>query len=290
MNSKIKTFGIIGGDKRQLFLAQSLVRDGYNTALCGFDSLGSSGLKTCCGMLTALSLSDAVILPLPCVRADKSLNAPFSPDKLFFSDDELDIMCEKPVFAAMSDKLLRAYPRLKNARVYDYAARDDFAVLNAVPTAEGAVQLAMESYEGTISGSRTLVTGFGRIGKLLARMLKSLGSCVTVCARKPSDLAYAEALGYVPRRFSKLDSALGFDIIFNTVPKLIFDDKLLKSADPDALIIDLASLPGGVDFESAARLGRDARRALSLPGRCAPKTAGEIIKKTVFSIIEEVER
>ena len=71
---------------------------------------------------------------------------------------------------------------------------------------------------------------------------------------------------------------------------MIFDEALLKNTDPAVLLIDLASLPGGVDFESAHRLGIDARRALALPGKCAPKTAGEIIKKTVFSIIEEVNR
>ena len=56
------------------------------------------------------------------------------------------------------------------------------------------------------------------------------------------------------------------------------------------LIIDLASAPGGVDFEAAHKFRLDAVRALSLPGKCAPKTAGEIIKTTVFNIIEEVYR
>ena len=190
----------------------------------------------------------------------------------------------------MSDRLVRAYPLLDGGQLYDYAAREDFAILNAVPTAEGAVELAMQHYEGTVFGSRSLVVGLGRIGRLLAKMLHALGSDVTVSARKPSDFAYIEALGYRVKNTQTLTLARGYDLIFNTVPSMIFDEALLKNTDPAVLLIDLASLPGGVDFESAHRLGIDARRALALPGKCAPKTAGEIIKKTVFSIIEEVNR
>ena len=286
----IKTFGIIGGDKRQLFLAQSLLEDGCGAILAGFGKLREHGFRALSGVEAAVLYSDAVILPLPSVRADRSINAPFSEKSIVLSEEQQALLCKKPVFAAMSDRLFRAYPMLKNASVYDYASRDDFAVLNAVPTAEGALELAMQEYEGTLWGSRSLVTGFGRIGKALARRLSSLGSSVTVCARKASDLAFIETLGYTAGDFSSLGDARGYDLIFNTVPAMVFDEALLRKTDKTALLFDLASLPGGVDFESAAALGIDARRALSLPGKCAPKAAGEIIKKTVFSIIKEGKR
>lgn len=286
----IKTFGIIGGDKRQLFLAQSLLSDGFQVILAGFGLLRGQGFENLSSVEAAVLYSDAVILPLPSVRADKSVNAPLAVRNIFFSDSEQEVLSQKPVFAAMRDRLLRAYPKLDGGQVYDYAARDDFAVRNALPTAEGAVELAMNAFEGTIFGSRSLVVGFGRIGRLLSKLLKALGSDVTVCARKPADLACIEALGYRAQNTESLSLVCGYDLIFNTVPALIFDEKLLRSTDKTALLIDLASLPGGVDFEAAHTLGIDARRALALPGKCAPKSAGEIIKKTVFSIIEEVKR
>ena len=183
---------------------------------------------------------------------------------------------------------MRAYPSLKSAGVYDYAARDDFAILNAVPTAEGALECAMSAYEGTIAGARCLVVGFGRIGKLLSRMLKALGAEVTVSARNATDRAYIAALGYGYMNTEQLAEVRRFQIVFNTVPTLIFDRELLQNTDGDTLLIDLASLPGGVDFDAASALRIDAQRALSLPGKCAPKTAGEIIKTTVFRMIEEV--
>ena len=290
MQNKIRSFGILGGDKRQLFLADSLVKDGYRVMLGGFDNLRSLGEIAIADVRTALGYSDAVLLPLPAVRADGSLNAPFAKSTLYFDEEEQELLKQKPVFASMKDRLIRAYPALKGAKIFDYAARDDFSVLNAVPTAEGAVECAMSAYEGTIAGARCLVVGFGRIGKILAKLLKALGAEITVSARSATDRAYIAALGYEFVNTERLSEIRGFNIVFNTVPKLIFDRELLQNTDCDTLLIDLASLPGGVDFDAASALRIDAQRALSLPGKCAPKTAGEIIKTTVFRMIEEVNR
>ena len=204
--------------------------------------------------------------------------------------DDIEIILKKPVFTTMKSRFLKAYPRLSDGEIFDYGARDDFAILNALPTTEGAIECAMREYEGTISGSKCLVAGFGRIGKILAHKLVLLGANVTVSARKPSDLAYVKALGYNALNTENLRTVKRFDIAFNTIPKLIFDRELLMNTDTNTLIIDLASLPGGVDFDTAEKLGIYAVRALSLPGKCAPKTAGEIIKTTVFDIIKEVYR
>ena len=283
----VRSFGIIGGDKRQIYLARSLSDQGYSVLATGFERAGDT---VSCSIDEAIGRSDAVIFPLPCVAEDKSVNAPFADNKIFLTDSVTDELCKKLVFAGMSGRLISAYPKLKSARIYDYAARDDFAVRNAVPTAEGALELAMREYDGAVLGSRSLVTGFGRIGKVLARRLQSLGSEVTVCARKASDLAFIESMGCHAVSFADFKTAHDYDLIFNTVPALVFDRALLDNTDRTALLIDLASLPGGIDLEYARGLGMNAHRALGLPGKCAPKSAGEIIKKTVLSIIEEVNR
>ena len=289
-NSKIKVFGIVGGDKRQLFLAKSISDSCFDVILGGFEKLTSVGALTICDIKTAIFESDAVIFPIPSVRTDRSINTPFSDKNVILSDEEIDELKKKPVFVSMRDKFIRAYPRLENACIYDYAAKEEFAVLNALPTAEGALECAMNGFEGTIAKSRCLVVGFGRIGKLLARSLDALGAKVTVAARSEKDFAYISALGYDKTDTRRLKSVRGYDIVFNTVPAMIFDKNLLMNTDRNTLIIDLASAPGGVDFEAARNFKLDAVRALSLPGKCAPKTAGEIIKTTIFNIIEEVYR
>ena len=286
----IKSFGIIGGDKRQLFLAKSIYDSGYKVMLGGFDRLKSTGALVLCDIKSAAEKSDVIIFPVPSVRADGSINTPFSDECTVLDDELIEIMLKKPVFVAMKDRFLKAYPQFENAELYDYAAKEEFAILNALPTAEGALEVAMKQFEGTVAGSRCLITGYGRIGKVLAEMLKNHKADVTVSARKPSDMAFAQAFGYKNLNTNKLSCIRNFDLVFNTVPSMIFDRELLMNTDKNTIIIDLASLPGGVDFEAAQKLGIDAVRALALPGKCAPKTAGEIIRTTVFNIIEEVYR
>ena len=288
--SDIQTFGIVGGDKRQLFLAKSISDSSYDVILGGFDKLQSSGALVLADVRTAIFESDAVIFPLPSVRADTSINTPFSDITVILNEEEQSELMRKPIFVSIKEKFLKAYPSLRDARVFDYSSKDEFAILNALPTAEGAVECAMSNFEGTIANSKCLIVGFGRIGKILAKIMSSLNANVTVSARKAEDFAYISALGYKSVNTEKLRSVRGYDIVFNTVPKMIFDKELLMNTDRNTLIIDLASLPGGVDFEAAHKFNLDVVRALSLPGKCAPKTAGEIIKTTVFNIIEEVYR
>lgn len=288
MINSVKTIGIIGGDKRQLYLADSFIKDGYKVIMGGFDTIKSVGEIAISSVRDAAAYGDIIVFPLPSVRTDGSINAPFSGGNVYLGEEELELIKYKPIFASFREKLLRAYPVLKSSAVFDYSAREDFAILNAVPTAEGAVQCAMSAYEGTIAGSKSLVTGFGRIGKVLSKTLNALGSNVTVSARRFEDLAYINALGYSAENTEQLKRVHGYNLVFNTVPAMIFDETLLKNTDRDTLIIDLASLPGGVDFEAARALKIDAQRALSLPGKCAPKAAAEIIKATVLSIIKEV--
>ena len=166
--------------------------------------------------------------------------------------------------------------------------REETQVANAVPTAEGALQLAMESTDRTLHGSRCLIIGYGRIGRLLADRLLALGAEVTVSARKYGDLAWIEAWGYRGVQTGALTGQLDrFDLIFNTAPALILDGTRLREAREDCVIIDLASAPGGVDLEAAKRLSRRAIPAPGLPGKVAPRTAAAAIRDSVYHILKE---
>ena len=78
-----------------------------------------------------------------------------------------------------------------------------------------------------------------------------------------------------------------YDVVFNTVPSLVFDKRLLEKTPDDTLIIDLASRPGGVDMNTAKAMGKHVIWALSLPGKVAPVSAGKIIFSTVMKILGE---
>ena len=173
--------------------------------------------------------------------------------------------------------------------LHDYFAREELAVANAVPTAEGALQIAMEELPITLHGARTLVVGYGRVGRLLAQRLSALGARVSVASRRFDHLAWAEAFGYGVERTGQLEGWLcGYDLVINTAPARVLGRPELEDLKEGALVIDLASRPGGVDMEAAAALGVKVVWALSLPGKVAPITAGKCIKDTIYNILHEL--
>lgn len=284
---QINTFGVIGGDKRQIAMAESIAEDGYTVFAAGMEQAQFLHGIQKATLEETIENSEAIILPLPATVDKKTLNAPFSAARIVLDEEFAKMLMKKKVFCGMASQLAKTCDVWKQIHVSDYFDREEFTVKNAVPTSEGAIEIAMREYPGTINGSKCLVAGFGRIGKVLSRMLSGLGANVTVSARKPQDLAWIELDGYQPVPTAKLCDTKGYDIIFNTVPAMVFDAHTLARTAGDALVIDLASAPGGVDFEAAKRLGIQAIQALSLPGKVAPKAAGEIIKTTIYNMIEE---
>lgn len=285
-----KRFTVLGGDLRSVKLANLISADGNNVNIYGFKNAGFElGLEESPSLELAINESDIVIGPLPCSNDNENINAPFCPDKIYIKD-VFKIMTKNQLFIAgrISEKIQHA------ASVYsvysvDLLEREEMAVLNAIPTAEGAIQIAMEEMPITLHNSKALILGFGRIGKILAKMLLALGANVYVMARKYSDLAWIKSYGYKPVHINEIGNNLeNMDAIFNTIPHVILDISMLGKIKKDSLIIDLASKPGGVDFEKAKDMGVKTIWALSLPGKVAPVTAAEFMKDTIYNIINEL--
>ena len=171
----------------------------------------------------------------------------------------------------------------------DYYLDENFQMQNAVATAEGALQVAMENTDITINRSECVVLGYGRIAKLLSAMLKNMGARVTVCARNPKDLSMAKAFGFETMHINKLENMGRFDVVFNTVPQNIINEKLVGTTKKEVLLIELASKPYGIDVEAAEKLNRKIIVASGLPGKVAPKTAGVILCDVILDILGGME-
>ena len=172
----------------------------------------------------------------------------------------------------------------------DCFAREELAVCNAVPTAEGCIGILMKERSRTLWGSSILLTGFGPVGQALGVRLAALGAQVTAAARRPAQRALAESLGLRSVPIDRLGQiAPAFDTVVNTVPAPVLSEAVLARLRPQSFIVDLASRPGGTDFDAAQRLGHRAIHALSLPAACAPETAGEAVARTVCDMIGQRE-
>ena len=277
--NKINSFAVLGGDKRLIYCGRSMQEDGYSVFFCGFEKCGEELSAEPCKPIELINNCDAIILPLPCTRDGAFISTPFSDKPL-----PVSLLAEaagfKPVFCGMSEKL-----PFSGKNIFDYSKVEGFAAENAILTAEGAIELAMRETENTINGSDCLVTGSGRIARVLCSMLKGLGARVTAAARNAEARVLLKAEGI--NAVSISDMGTRYDIIFNTVPSMLFDRKILKVLEGSPLITDLASAPYGVDINAAQALGLRAVRALSLPGKTAPKKAGIIIKNAVYHILGE---
>ncbi|MDR1669306.1 MAG: hypothetical protein LBR76_05045 [Oscillospiraceae bacterium] len=196
------------------------------------------------------------------------------------------VLPPKGVSASLFDGLLRADQTLVTGE--DFLSREDFAILNAIATAEGALELAMRQMPVTLHGSQVLVIGYGRIGKLLCERLGALGASVTASARKNADFAWLAARGFPAQHTGRLDGMLNrFDAVFNTVPAPVLPAERLRELKPGCVVIDLASAPGGTDFKAAEQLGINYHWALSLPGRCSPESAARVMRLILDRILEE---
>ena len=283
---RTKNFWVIGGDPRQAALAGLLADDGHGVHTFALEQ--GEGMA-CEKTLEGARLADCVILPLPAADGEGRLNAPLSAVSCPLGEIVDALRPGQLLCAGMVGPRLRELAEGRELVLRDYFAREELAVLNAVPTAEGAIQIAMEELPVTLHDARALVVGFGRLGRALAPRLRALGARTWVAARSYPQRAMAQGMGLEAEGLERLGEWLcSFDLVVNTVPAPVLGIEELAAMKEGALIIDLASRPGGVDMASAAALGVRVIWALSLPGKVAPVTSGRYIKETVYHIMEEL--
>lgn len=275
-------FALLGGDDRCVRLCRLLRADGHAVSAFALEK----ALPDCSeAAADALTGADAVLLPLPAEKAGV-LNAPFSDGVFTFSDVLCAVPAGTPVLAGMAGESLRAACSERGLPLYDYARREDFALLNADLTAEGALSILLDASPRALRGKRVLIAGYGRIGRRLARKLLPLGAAVTVAARSAAAVAEAALDGCAAVTLKDAPRGAGYDAVVNTIPAVLFGAEEI-AAFGGATLIELASPPYGFDREAAEELGKRILLSSGLPGKCAPESAAEAVKATVYAILKE---
>lgn len=282
-----KSFAVIGGDRRSYELARLLKEKGHLVNLFGFNELENEEREQ--SLSSAINGVDIVIAPVPLTTDDRNINAPHNAEDIRIEGVFRNMTKHQILIGGAISRELINIAAEYDITTVDILKREEMAVLNAIPTAEGGIQIALEQLPITLHNSNVMVLGFGRIGKILSKMLNGIGSNVYVVVRRYSDISWIQAYGYRPIYMEDLHkNILNMDLIFNTIPDVILNGEILQIINRETLIIDLASKPGGLDYAKAKEINLKVIHALGLPGKVAPVSSARFMIETIYNIIDEL--
>ena len=286
---------LLGGDLRQYYAAEYLTQYFDEVSVWGLGER-EYACHSICQYETpqaALAECDYCILPVKVSQDGKTLYCPLNPTA------KTELLYIFDIFSSKSIILGGIVPNetlcnclSKEVRYINYFDREELQIKNALLTAEAALAEGIKAIPVSLLGAKIAILGYGRIAKLLCDKLSLMGAFVTVFARKENDRANALCRGALAFSFDqdfKSRISEDFDLIYNTVPTPIMDASIVAHMNRDTVYIDLATAPGGIDFEAAQHFGIKAIQAWGLPGKTSPKSAGRIVAETIVHILTEEE-
>ncbi len=262
---------VVGGDLRQCYLAKTLLEAGCFVKVYGLECKETGRLlkeyeyAISDNLNEAIEKCDAIVLPTPVS------------EKWFYVSELL--WHNTLVFGWNIPKEFEAYKR------YDFGKMEEVALRNAVATAEGTLAEIITNGVINLTGSKCIVTGYGRCGKEIAARLRQIGVNVTVMARNAVEREDAAFHGMDISDIFDRASYREYDFVVNTIPARVIGKPQIDKLSEDVVIIDIATMPGGTDFTYCKNKGIKALHSLGLPGKYSPKTSGWILGNAVLNII-----
>jgi dipicolinate synthase subunit A len=282
---------VIGGDARQLEIVRKLTELQAILSLIGFEQLDHAFTGATKEKIDNVDFSkiDAIILPVRGTDLNGQVDTIFSNEKVFLTKKIVEKTPEHCIiYSGITNDYLNLLIKETNRSLVQLFNRDDVAILNSIPTVEGTIMMAIQHTDTTIHGSNVIVLGLGRVGMSVARAFHALGAKVKVAASQSEHIARIIEMGLTPVHLDDLQIAVDdIDICINTIPHLVVTSDVIEKMPLHTLVIDLASKPGGTDFQYAEKRGVKALLAPSLPGIVAPKTAGNILADVLAQLLDE---
>ena len=273
MPGKPYDFAVIGGDMRHLYLVEKLAATRH--FICHFGLCGTpmyERAQAVDSLKQAVEQARFVIGPIPLGK---------------YQDIVEYLECGQVVLAGCIPEALMTTLQAKGITVIDLMLDEPFAIYNSIATAEGALCEAITRSSVNLHSSNCAVLGYGRCGRTLVHYLRGMFCRVDVYTPLPKEQAEAkiiaeqvfspQALGQTPGKY---------DYIFNTIPAQIIRANFLKKVKEQAVIIDIAAAPGGIDYDAALKYHVCAWHCPGLPGKYAPLSSAEAIAAVIERVNE----
>lgn len=288
-------YAVIGGDMRQVYLAEELAH--HQNSVTYYALMTEPDERRCSDASCvvpasspeeAVCSSHCVVCPIPLSKNGIHLNQTVLDRELSLSS-LLDILTPgQSFFAGCISENLKNTAQGNGVSVYDFMEDETLSIYNTIGTAEGAVCEAIQRSPRNLHHSQCAVLGYGKCGTTLVHYLKGMFCYVYACSDQPRERALA---GTVADRMGSLEEftayAREFDFIFNTIPAKVLTAETLNHLKPSVTIIDIASSPGGVDYAAARRLGLNAALCPGLPGKYAPSSSAKAVKKAIEAVLSQ---
>lgn len=288
MNPVNYDFAIIGGDMRQIYMANELIARNFSVIVYGLlDPMLDLSCAAADSLAEALDSVQTVITPIPVSKDGKNIIAQKAEPDLTIKQ-LCDLMTPgQKLYGGVLTKEMKKICDSKDIYHHDFMEQEEVILFNTIATAEGALAEAILGSNTNLHGSSCLILGFGRCARTLADKLKGLCGHIDIAARSPLALAAANAASFGMVSLALLEEKIDcYDYIFNTIPSLILTRELLAKTNPNVVIIDISSAPGGVDFPASRELCRNAKLCLGLPGKYAPKSSGDFLIDYLLTDLE----
>lgn len=287
--SHVAKLSFIGGDTRQYYMVRQLLSMGFLISVYGLELNDlTEHIYHAESLKEAMNFSNIIVGPVPFSKNQKMIYSNVVLEDLSIECFLKELRPYHQVFGGNPFRKIKDYFKENDIPFYDFMAVESVSIANTIATAEGSIVEAITRSPINLHGSECLVLGFGRCAKVLADKLKGLNASVTISARNEAALSLALAYGYHAVPLSTLSRSMDtYHFIFNSIPAMILDASLLSHVKKDATIIDIASAPGGTNFDYCKQINLNAALCLALPGKYSPKTSAKILNSALLNILED---
>lgn len=260
-------------DMRQVYLAEILTKKGRNVRCLDIRN-SNAVLEQLEKLSDFLAEADTLILPIPVSKIPEQERL----NDILNKDLTKHTLVLGGCFSGEQKKMLEC----RAISYLDFMEDSIVTEENAVATAEGVVAQLVQQSPYNIKDAKILVSGYGYCGKAVAMRLVALGARVTVLARRREVRKQAKSDGFYAVDFAfGPEEAMGAAMLVNTVPAQVISELIIRELPRDAYILDIASAPGGCDFECARKYGIRADLLLGIPGKYAPKESAYILDRAI---------